>query len=300
MKISLFLLFTTLALANGFPQLVKDIVKGHINEAVRVTKEQLGLDIEVTGQAGYSPSDTTNGKNLTFILSGKNLGSSDVDPFVKVSYTSASEGIHTEFGNTESGIEDNPSSPDWTQAFWFIWKQGSGQKWHFRVLDHKNENKLIGEGSLDVDNFAGLNTATKVSLDTGSGELYVKPTTPLKFKLAASNLIRSDEFNGKSDPYVKVYFRQGEHGKDTKFYTTSTIDNVENARWDDVIEFPHYIKGTDQYLRFKVRDSDSITKDDHLGEVIIRADSINSESKAEETVFLENSGEHSSLTIMPI
>jgi len=61
-----------------------------------------------------------------------------------------------------------------------------------------------------------------------------------------SNIQRSDEFNGRSDPYVKVYFRNGENGKDTKFYTTSTIDNVENARWDDVVEFPNYRPKTEQ------------------------------------------------------
>lgn len=117
---------------------------------------------------------------------------------------------------------------------------------------------------------------------------------------------------------MKVYFRNGENGKDTKFYTTSTIDNVENARWDDLVEFLNYRPKTDQvtssllvyfesfiiqkysfqYLRLKLRDADSITKDDHLGEVILPADSIYFDDKKEQTVYLENSGEHSSLTII--
>jgi len=276
-------------------QQIKEVVKGHLDEALRVTKEQLGLGVEVIGKAGYSTSDS--GTNLTFVLSGSELGS-NVDPFVKLSYRSKDDAELREFGNTESGI--GASQATWTQVFWFIWKKGYEQKWYFRVLDHNSENRLLGEGVLDVDLFAGSGPETTLNLDTGTGKLVVTKTTPLKFKLSASNLQRSDEFNGKSDPYVKVYFRTGEHGKDKKFYTTSTIDNVEHAKWDDVVEFGNYQKGAGQYLHFKVRDADSITKDDHLGEVLVPADSISMETKEEQTVYLENSGEHSSLTIVPI
>ena len=50
-------------------QQIKDVVKGHLDEAVRLTKEQLGLDVEVIGKSGYSTSDI--GTNLTFVLSGR-------------------------------------------------------------------------------------------------------------------------------------------------------------------------------------------------------------------------------------
>ena len=54
-----------------------------------------------------------------------------------------------------------------------------------RVLDHKSEDRLIGEGILDVDRFVESGPETSVSLESGTGKLIVKKTTPLKFKLSA-------------------------------------------------------------------------------------------------------------------
>jgi len=53
---------------------------------------------------------------------------------------------------------------------------------------------------------------------------------------------------GESDPYVKCYFRRGIGGTDKKYATTSTIDNVVDATWEDIIEFGNYQPGTDQVI----------------------------------------------------
>jgi len=57
-------------------------------------------------------------------------------------------------------------------------------------------------------------------------------------------LPKKDAFSGKSDPYVECYWRKGAKGKDTLFYTTKTIDDVENADWNELIEFSNYQKNT--------------------------------------------------------
>jgi hypothetical protein len=45
------------------------IKQADIDAALRLTREQLGLDVEVIGKSGYSPSGS--GTNLTFVLIGR-------------------------------------------------------------------------------------------------------------------------------------------------------------------------------------------------------------------------------------
>jgi len=146
----------------------------------------------------------------------------------------------------------------------------------------------------------------------GAATLTIQKTTPVKFKLSANHIPKKDRLpsivaafssdEGQSDPYVKIYFRRGVGGEDKKFATTSVIDNVEDAAWDDVIEFGNYQKGTDQYWRFKLKDSDSTSKDDDIGEAILNIDSF-IDSKAPKTVKIQSEGgaeSGSTLTITPL
>jgi len=64
--------------------------------------------------------------------------------------------------------------------------------------------------------------------------------------LLCRNVPKMDTFGGASDPYVECFWRKGKDGNDTLFYTTKVIDDVENADWDETIEFPNYQKGADQ------------------------------------------------------
>jgi len=63
---------------------------------------------------------------------------------------------------------------------------------------------------------------------------------------ALRHLPRSDPFNGLSDPFVKVYWKRGSNGEEVKFYTTKHLSDVENADWNETIEFTNYIGGSDQ------------------------------------------------------
>lgn len=81
-----------------------------------------------------------------------------------------------------------------------------------------------------------------------------------------------DEFGGLSDPYVKCYFRYGKEGRDTKFYETESVSNVDSASWETPISFDNYRRGTKQYFHFKVKDHDSITADDDIGEAFMEVD----------------------------
>lgn len=81
-----------------------------------------------------------------------------------------------------------------------------------------------------------------------------------------------DEFGGDSDPYVKCYFRIGEGGKDFKFHQTDVIDNAKTASFEK-IPFENYQRGTNQWFHFRVKDHDTITGDDDLGEAFMNIDS---------------------------
>lgn len=101
--------------------------------------------------------------------------------------------------------------------------------------------------------------------------------TPIQFKLSAKNIPKQDQsiFTGSkaehSDAYVNCYFHQGIRGTDTKFATTSTIENVKDAYWNDVVHFADYQKGENMYLNLKIKDADT-TMDDDIGFALIELD----------------------------
>jgi len=176
-----------------------------------------------------------------------------------------------EFGKTE--VIENSSNPSFIKVFWYLWTRDQGQKWNFKVRDEDaaRPDEEIGEATVDVDEYVKQSEQVRVKLSQG-GLLVVQKTTPIKFRLQAKNLPRSDPFNGLSDAYVKCYWRYGSNGDNMKFYQTSVINDVTNADWDEVIEFSNYIPGTDQWLVFRVKDSDAPGGDDDLGESILEVD----------------------------
>lgn len=109
-----------------------------------------------------------------------------------------------------------------------------------------------------------------------------------------------DPLDGKSDPYVECYWSFGADGPQTLFFKTKYIKNVEECKWDDVIEFANYQRGTNQYWTFKVFDKDPLPKDDVIGECKILVDEfVNSKN-----IFIDNlsskSGDNAKLLITPI
>jgi Ca2+-dependent lipid-binding protein len=257
---------------------------------------------------------SSQGVNLTFILSAKNLpeGKDDItknDAQVKV-YHGGSGSELEKFGSTEVIVDND--NPEWVEVFWFLWKKGTSQKWHFEVKDQDvlDKDDPLGGADVDVDSYVAGGENMTVSLGE-SATLTIQKTTPIKFKLSAKYLPKKDKLpsivaafssdEGQSDPYVKCYFRRGVGGEDKKFATTSTIDNVVDADWEDTIEFGNYQKGTDQYWRFKVKDADSTSKDDDIGEAILNIDSF-VDSKAPKTVKISSDGgteTGATLTITP-
>jgi len=69
MAVAFMLAFLSALIVTNNGQQLKDVVTGHIKDAVRNTKVQLGYGVPVKGQSGYETSDV--GKNITFILSGR-------------------------------------------------------------------------------------------------------------------------------------------------------------------------------------------------------------------------------------
>ena len=60
-------------------------------------------------------------------------------------------------------------------------------------------------------------------------------------------LPRKDQFGGKSDPYVEVYWRKGKEGKeDHSLGKTAVIDNEDNPDFPETFYFDNYQKGSDQ------------------------------------------------------
>jgi len=213
--------------------------------------------------------------NLTFVLTGKSIPTKDsnskVDGYVQVfSKTGAAEEVLV--GTTDT-LKDN-DNPEWLNVFWINWKRGTQQKLHFIIKDHDTLGKDddVGEVTIDVDQYVDKNQDLKVPLVPEGGELLIKRTQPTRFQLYARNVPHKDQFNGKSDPYVEVYWRVGKEGADHLIGSTAIINDEENPDWKETFEFSNYQKGTNQYLFFKVLDSDALTGSDFLGELLVEAD----------------------------
>jgi Ca2+-dependent lipid-binding protein len=251
-------------------------------------------------QAPINPNQFNQDVNLTFVVSARDLPSADiigkVDPYVKL-YSSSKEKPEPEKFSTSEVVVDDPN-PEFTQVFWFVWKKGTEQKWSlkFRDQDNLRPDNPLGEVTVDVDQYVANREKLNVTLDTNATVLIQK-TTPLKIRLYARNLPSKDTI-GKSDPFVNLYWRRGAKGDDIKFAQTSVIENEENPDWNDVIEFPNYIKGTDQWWSFQVRDHDGIGSDDDLGETLVEIDPY-ALKRATKIVKLGKDGK-STLAITPV
>jgi len=223
-------------------------------------------------------------KNLYFVLSAKNLPSKDTndgvaDAFARVFFGVVPPDTRTQgdsldrLGKTET-IDDN-AEPRWAKVFNVQYIKGSHQKLWVEVRDHDpaNPDDIVGSAFVDLDEYVSRGQQLTVSLSgTKSGSLIVESTSPFLFTLAVKNVPPLDEFGGLSDPYVKCYFRYGNGGNDVKFHETPTVNNANNASWEQPIPFDNYQRGTNQFFHFKVKDHDSITGDDDIGEAFLEID----------------------------
>jgi len=214
--------------------------------------------------------------NITIVIIGKDLPSKTldtIDPYIKVYETSKIINEPKKIGQTE--VIDNQPNPEFATALTFSWTRGTNQTLLFKLKDSDRlRDNDIGTVSLSADQFAANGFKANLNLSSG-GTILVQKTEPVKFKLYGRNFPRLDPGltgTGKSDAYVKVYWRRGAKGEERQFHKTPIINDIENPDWPEVIEFPNYIKGNDLWLSFKVLDSDGVNKDDKIGDALLELD----------------------------
>jgi len=221
-------------------------------------------------------------ENLYFVLSATSLPSKDAnegkaDPYAKVYFgelpperKSFGQDLD-KIGETETIINDD--NPKWLKVFKVQYVKGVSQKLWVEIGDHDpvNPDDIIGDAWIDLDEYVDNGHHLTVPIKgTKSGSLVIQNTAPFLFSLALKNVPHLDEFGGKSDPFIKCYFRYGKDGKDYKFYETEVINNVDSADWaSPPIAFDHFQRGTSQFIHFVVKDSDSITADDEIGDALM-------------------------------
>jgi Ca2+-dependent lipid-binding protein len=257
-----------------------------------------------TAPTAVKPGDPFN---LTFVVTGKDLPNngktSKADPYVKVFHRTGGtqNGSDWTLFGTSDTIKDE-ASPEWNNVYSFVWKKGTNQVWHFEVKDHDTYNKddAIGQADVNVDEYVEKNQDLTVKLSDG-GTLTIKKTTPVNFRLYARNLPKMDEFGGLSDPYVLVNWRRGKEGTDIPIGTgrTETQNNLENVDWPETFEFSNYQKGTNQFWHFIVKDADSISGDDDLGEVLLEVDPFIQKRAAKVNKLSTDANNKGTLTVTP-
>jgi len=222
-------------------------------------------------------------QTLFFVFTAKNLPSKDAnsgiaDPFIKVrsgviSPNTTKEGKDLDEVDVSETLNEE-ANPTWTKVFRINYSKGTNQKVYVEVRDHDplNPDDVIGEAYIDLDEYVANGQEITTLLNSKSGSVTMKKTTPFLFTLALKNVPALDEFGGLSDPFVKCYFRYGKEGKDVKFSETERQDNVEEASWDVPITFDNYQRGTNQFFHFKVRDHDAITGNDEIGDAFLEID----------------------------
>jgi Ca2+-dependent lipid-binding protein len=228
---------------------------------------------------GPTPTGTQNSFNLTFVVAAKDLTlkkkNSLPDAYIKVSHRTGQLAKITDWipiGQTDV-IDDN-ANPEFNNVFWFMWNKGTNQQLNFEVKNKNTISKddVLGTVNVNVDDYVLKNNQDLTVKLSDAGSLILKKTTPVRFQLYARNLPKMDTFGGASDPFVECYWRKGREGNDTKFFTTETQTDKENADWNEIIEFSNYQKGTNQYWHFKVFDHDSTTGNDNLGDALVEID----------------------------
>ncbi|XP_021951543.1 uncharacterized protein LOC110848603 [Folsomia candida] len=223
-------------------------------------------------------------QNLYFVLSARNLESHDAnhgvaDPYVRVHFGSVPQYSQKQgkdldkVGDSETIV--NEANPQWVKVFKVQYIKGLNQKIWVEVRDHDpiNPDDVVGEAFIDLDEYMEHGQQLTVPLKgSKSGSIVIQNTAPFRFSLALKNIPALDEFGGLSDPFVKCYFRYGKEGKDFKFFETPTIDNSDSATWENPITFDNFRRGTDQIFHFVVKDADSITADDVIGEAFMEVE----------------------------
>lgn len=180
------------------------------------------------------------------------------------------------FGESElASINGNETT--WTHIFEFNWNGNPSQTWLFDVC---NRDFSFATFTFDVASYVKYGeklTDTKRRDPFPSFTVKNADPTPILFKISAWNIPKKDNIFDESsiaaysDPYVICYFRRGFKGADTRFATTSTINDVKQADWNDIVQFEDYRKGDNLYLKLVLKDAD-LGIDDDIGYVLIELD----------------------------
>jgi len=174
------------------------------------------------------------------------------------------------------------SNPKFETIFNYDWKMGEGQLWRFNVKE-----KFVGGGGVSVaneappvfvkvDDYVQKNRCDKAPsryplfADRG-GALVIEETQPFKFRLSGKNIPHKGAFGTKSDPYVECYWKKGACGEYHQFHKTGYVKWSENPVWDEVIEFPVYVKEEPLMFKFRVLDRDPLTPNEFIGEGEVHA-----------------------------
>jgi Ca2+-dependent lipid-binding protein len=222
----------------------------------------------------------TASRKIYFVLSARDLpikirGATGVatvpDPFVKIYHKDNSNSEWQELVKTKHVIDS--VNPDWLEVVSFDWKRETGQKWRVEVLDFDvlSKNDVIDSFEVDVDNFVLIKREELTTKLKNGGLLVIKKTIPIHFRLQVEDLPKLDTGSG-SDPFVECYWSFGPEGETHLFHKTKTIDNAQNARWEETVTFESHQPGTNQHFTLKVYDKD-VLKHDVIGQVSFEVDS---------------------------
>ncbi|OXA59672.1 rasGAP-activating-like protein 1 [Folsomia candida] len=260
----------------------------------------------LTSPTPTAPTGPANPFNLTFVVAARDLPvkkkGAKVDPYIKVSHRTGTLQEAKDWapiGQTETLKENN--SPDFLKVFTFEWTKGKNQQWHFEVKGKHTitKDEALGTADIKIDEYVlQKNQEMTIPLSNG-GSLIVKKVQPVTFRLFARMVPKMDAFNGASDPFVECFWRFGNKGNDTLFYTTKVVEDSENPDWNETIEFKNYQKGKDMWWHFKVHDQDSVSGNDFVGEALVEVDPFVLKRAAQNKKLSTDPKNKATLTITP-
>jgi len=239
-------------------------------------------------------------KNITFVIGARGLPRSTKDPYAKV-FISGKYGRNVE-RVVETEVADNDDrDPKWMRIFQIPYQRGVEQKLFIEVRDRSRpETEVVGDATVELDNYVELGHHITVPLKGARGaDLIIQDTAPFKFFLELRDVPSSDDFGGKSDPYVICYFRYGREGRDRKFYETDYKTDVDRAKWREPINFEYFQRGSEQWFHFVVKDSDTLSADDVLGEGFLDVEAF-ADKKQPSVIKLGSKGSDFTLYVNPV
>jgi len=272
------------------------------------TRSQTRTTPKVPPRTRTTPTPPLNTYNLTFVVSAKDLPAktktTKLNPYIKITQrnSSSAKDSWTDLGTTDQ-LKSTDIHPVWYNVFWIQWTKGTGQVLRFEVKDHHSitRDTLLGTVDLDLDDYVLKKSQDATVKFSNGGNLIVKKTTPVRFRLYARTLPKMDTRNGLSDPFVECFWRIGKNGTGVQsrlFYTTKVIDDVENADWNETIEFANHQRGTNQW-HFKVWDQDPATSNDLLGEAVVEVDPFVEKRATKHNKLSTDSKNKAQLTLTP-